>query len=134
MKDIVVSTKEAELVVKAAENYLKAFKEVRPELVRNYFLPQFTKIGYFYDYEKNEWMDLSIHSLQQVIDWAGTYNVNGIMPDSEATTTLLDLQDRTAVVKVEAEWAPGKWGNDYVMLAKQNEEWLISSILWQSIS
>ena len=126
-------TKESELVVQVAENYLKAFKEVKPELIRTHFIPQFTKVGYFYDYENSKWLDLSIHSFQQVVDWAVTYNVERIMPDSEAITTLLHMQDKIAVVRVEAEWAPGKWGNDYVLLCKQEDRWVIASIYWQSI-
>lgn len=124
---------ESELVVQVAKNYVRAFKEVKPELIATHFIPQFTKMGYFYDYENNKWMDLSIHSFQQLAEWAATYNVGGIMPDSEATTTLLHMQDKTAVVKVEAEWAPGKRGNDYVLLCKQEDRWVIASIFWQSI-
>jgi hypothetical protein len=40
---------------------------------------------------------------------------------------LLDAQDQTAAVKVTA-W----WGTDYLLLGKYGDQWMISSVLWQS--
>lgn len=122
-----------ENVIEIAKQYVKAFKEVKPELVEKHFLPNATKTGYFYDYEKSEWTDISTHSFGQISEWTKSYNTNGIMPDSGIQATLLDIQDKIAVVKIVAEWVADKWGCDYVFLVKENEEWRISSILWQSV-
>jgi hypothetical protein len=78
-------------------------------------------------------MDLTTHFFHQVQEWTSHYNINEIMPESNVSTTLLDLQDKTAVVKVVAEWAPNRWGGDYVMLSKKNNDWFITAIFWQSI-
>ena len=40
---------------------------------------------------------------------------------------LLDVQDQTAAAKLTA-W----WGLDYLLLAKYDGRWMISSVMWQS--
>lgn len=80
--------------------------------------------------KKSEWTDISTHSFGQILEWTKSYNTNGIMLDSEIEATLLDIQGKIAVVKVVAEWVADKWGCDYI---KENEEWRINSILWQSV-
>jgi len=42
---------------------------------------------------------------------------------------VLDVQSQTACVKVKA-W----WGTDYLLLAKINDRWMITHVLWQSYS
>jgi hypothetical protein len=41
--------------------------------------------------------------------------------------TLFDVQDQTASAKLTA-W----WGIDYLLLARQNDKWMITHVLWQS--
>jgi hypothetical protein len=40
---------------------------------------------------------------------------------------LLDVQDETAAAKLTAYW-----GTDYLLLAKYDGRWMISSVMWQS--
>jgi len=40
---------------------------------------------------------------------------------------LFDVQDQTASAKLTA-W----WGTDYLLLARQNERWRVTHVLWQS--
>jgi hypothetical protein len=40
---------------------------------------------------------------------------------------VLDYLDQTATAKVTA-W----WGTDYVLLARINDRWMITHVLWQS--
>lgn len=120
-------------VIEVAKQYVNAFKEVNPGLVRKYFSPKATKTGCFYDFEKNEWGDILSHSYQEIIEWTRSYNSSGVMPDTEIQATLLDMQDKIAVVKIIAQWAPDVWGYDYITLVKEKQGWIISAILWQSM-
>jgi hypothetical protein len=40
---------------------------------------------------------------------------------------LLDVQDRSAAVKVTASW-----GTDYLLVGNYDGRWMVSSVLWQS--
>ncbi|HEY8397553.1 MAG TPA: nuclear transport factor 2 family protein [Flavihumibacter sp.] len=122
-----------ENVIEVAKQYVKAFKDGNPGLIEQHFLPTASKSGYFYNYESSGWAELSVHSYSEISAWTKSYNANGIMPDTEVEASLLDIQDKTAVVKILAEWAPGVSGCDYVMLVKENDNWLIHSILWQTV-
>ncbi len=124
---------EEKTVIAVAKNYVKAFKEVDTELVDTYFSPQCTKLGYFYDFEEDKWMDKAMHNFKEIKDWCAIFNVKKQMPDTDIQIELLDLQDKIAIVKVEAEWVSNKWGCDYVLLTKDTDKWLIESIIWQSV-
>jgi hypothetical protein len=128
-----VSSVEQEVILKAAENYFKAFKEVKPELLKQHFLPEFKKSGFLFDYEKNQWMDLDTRDLSEVKAWASQYNLNNTMPPSNPQLVLLTALEKIAVVKLEAEWAPGRWGVDFITLVKPNDVWFVIGIFWQSM-
>jgi hypothetical protein len=49
-------------------------------------------------------------------------------PDAPKLVQLLDVQDQTAAVRVDA-W----WGSDYLLLGKERDgRWMIGHVLWQS--
>ena len=48
-------------------------------------------------------------------------------PDAVKLVQLLDVQDQTAAVRVDA-W----WGSDYLLLARHDGRWMIGHVLWQS--
>lgn len=121
-------------ITETAKQYVNAFRNVNPKLIDKHFIPTAFKTGYFYDYDNKIWAPLSLHSFEQMREWTKTYNINGIMPNSEIKTTLLDQQEKMAVVKIIAEWASGVIGCDYIILLKQEKEWLISAVYWQSIA
>jgi hypothetical protein len=119
--------------VTAARGYFDAFLLASPDLVRKHFLPDATKTGAMYDYDKRQFMDaLMHHTYSQIVEFATQYNVGKHMPNSEPQFVVLDIQDKTAVVKVTAEWATNRWGTDYVLLVKSGDTWMIAAIVWQS--
>ncbi|WP_299568333.1 nuclear transport factor 2 family protein [uncultured Pedobacter sp.] len=120
-------------VIEVAKQYVLAFKNVNSGLIREHFMPNAFKTGYFYDFETRNWTGLKYHSFEQMEAWTAEYNLNGIMPDTEIHATLLDVQDKMAIVKLKAEWAPGIWGHDYVILLLEDGKWLISTVHWQSL-
>lgn len=119
--------------IEVAKQYVMAFKKVNPELISQHFLPTAFKTGYFYDFENKDWTELNHHSFDQMREWTKTYNLENIMPDSEISATLLDKQDKMAMVKINAEWAPNVWGCDYVALLWEKQQWLIAAVYWQSL-
>jgi hypothetical protein len=120
-------------VVVAALGYFEAFRRMAPELVRQTFLPSASKTGFMYDNTTCRFEALSQHGLEQIAAWATQYNANGHMPRTPAQATVLDLQEKIAVVKLKAEWASDRHGIDYVLLVKPDAEWKIANIAWQSI-
>ncbi len=120
-------------ILAVAEKYPQAFKLMDISLIDTYFTKNATKTGFIYDYEKEEWMDLSTVGIPEIKEWARTFNKEGIMPDTELKMDILDAQDRTAVVKLEMEWLSGKKGSDYILLVKNENHWKIETIIYQSI-
>ena len=49
-------------------------------------------------------------------------------PNAPKQVEVFDVQDQTASGKVTAYW-----GTDYVLLAKENGNWMITHVLWQSV-
>ena len=59
---------------------------------------------------------------------AGTWNKDGRVPDdAPREVTVLDVLDKTASAKLVAHW-----GVDYFHLVKEDGEWKILQVLWQS--
>jgi hypothetical protein len=48
-------------------------------------------------------------------------------PTTRKEVTLFDVQDRTASAKLAAFW-----GTDYLLLGKFGDQWMVTSVLWQS--
>lgn len=120
-------------IIETAKHYVKAFKDKQADTIVENFQQSAFKMGYFYDFEKGDWMEMTTHSYDQIKDWSKTYNIDNVMPNSDIHATLLSKQSKTAVVQIIAEWAPNHWGNDYIMLSKHNNRWVISCVFWQSI-
>jgi|GEM_PF-1900872 len=120
-------------VLSVAEQYPKAFRTMDAELARGAFLPTASKLGFFYDYDSEAWMPSVSTEYSEIEAWVLEHNKDGVMPDTPPKATLLDRQDKIAVVKLELEWTPGKWGCDYVLLVKESGRWRISHSLWQSV-
>ena len=86
-----------------------------------------------YDYEREAYSPLSCNTLPEISAWATNYNTSDLMPDINIQMELLDQQDTIAVVKLVAAWAEERWGVDYVLLVKNDNQWIIADIVWQSL-
>ncbi|GAA3582194.1 nuclear transport factor 2 family protein [Snuella lapsa] len=120
-------------IISAAKMYPKAFKELNIELIDKYFTINATKTGFMYDYDSNKWLDISTVEINEIKQWATTYNKNNIMPENEINVKILDTKDKIAVVRIDMYWAENKKGCDYLFLVKENNSWIIDKILYQSI-
>lgn len=133
MQQSIATMNERQLVIDIARNYVLAFKNTDPSLVEQHFHPDFHKTGFFFLYDQNKWDQLLTHGYDEVKAWTSSYNKEGIMPDTEPIVSILDINHKIAVVKIIAEWAPNVKGLDYVVLVKQDNEWIIRSVSWQTM-
>ena len=120
-------------ILEVAAMYPIAFKQMDINLIDAHFTEKATKTGFIYDYENDKWLDVSTVQIPAIKEWAATFNKEGIMPDTETKMSILDAQDRTAVVKLEMEWLVDKKGCDYIILIKEDNQWKIETIIYQSL-
>ncbi len=120
-------------IIRIASKYPEAFKNMNVDLINQHFSKNATKTGFMYDYDNNQWLDVSTVGIEEIKQWAVSYNQNDIMPAIKTTPDVIDFQKKIAVVKIEMEWATDRMGCDYLFLIKDNETWKIEKIIWQSI-
>ncbi|UTW61141.1 nuclear transport factor 2 family protein [bacterium SCSIO 12741] len=120
-------------ILNAAQSYPLAFQKMDTDLIDNQFTKDATKTGFIYDHENKKWLDVSTVGIAEIKEWVVTFNQDNIMPDTPRTMNILDAQDRTAVVKLEMEWSQGLKGCDYINLIKEDGQWKIQTIVYQSI-
>jgi hypothetical protein len=115
-------------VRRAVLDYVEGFYEGdTAKLVRG-IRPEVYKYGF-------DWMDKEKKYLGERMTWdeilgyARRFKARGRPTPASALkkVDLLDVQDQTASAKLTA-W----WGTDYVLLAKFDGQWMITSVLWQS--
>jgi hypothetical protein len=133
MQQSITSATETQQIIDTAKNYVLAFKNTAPSLVSKHFTKDFIKTGFFFLHEQNKWDEIRTHGFDEVKKWTSTYNKDQVMPDTEINVSLLEISDKLAVVKIIAEWAPGVKGLDFVILVKQENDWKIRSVSWQTI-
>jgi hypothetical protein len=112
----------------AAIDYLEGFylgdsarhiRSVRPEVY---------KYGYFRPADSTSYRGMQMQ-------WTGFHAFSRAVREGRSRTPLdapklvqlLDVQDQTAAVRVDA-W----WGSDYLLLGKHDGRWMIGHVLWQS--
>ena len=125
-------TSEESEIIFVSKQYVNAFKDLNPDLIDQFFTHDFSKVGFFFDHNKQEWLTKSLDTFDEVKKWTLGYNEENIISDKEPIVQVIDMQERIAVAKVEFEWAPNDWGYDYVLLIKEEETWKIQNIIWQT--
>lgn len=67
-------------------------------------------------------------SFREALDYAKKVmeKKNFAKPDAPKKVEVLDIMNATAAAKVTA-W----WGVDYILLSKQNGQWMIEQVLWE---
>lgn len=111
-----------------AMNYIAGFYEGDSTKLLRAVRPEVYKYGYYRAPDSTSYRGMQM-------TWAGfmTYarNVKANNRQEPATSVrgvkLLDVLDQTAAVKVTAVW-----GNDYLLMGKYGNEWMITHVNWQS--
>lgn len=116
-------------VTSAIQDYVNALYEVKPELIEKSVDTTLRKIGYWYDSESNDYKDNLPMTYEQLYNLAGSWNKNGdrITADSPKEIVIYEVNDKTAMAKLTAEW-----GIDLFHLGKVKGQWKIMNIIWQS--
>ena len=122
----VPSKEDVAAVERASLGYLDAIYKTDPSLIERYVHPSLTKVGYYRN-QQGAWSE-SPMTYAQLLNVARTWNAGGkaLRPDAPRTAVIYEVLNRTASVKVVAQW-----GIDYLQLAKYDDGWKIRHILWQ---
>ena len=87
------------------------------------------KIGFYYNAEKNEYVDNLEMTHAQLVRLAARWNsdYDQVDENSPKEIEIFDVNSKTASAKLTAEW-----GIDLFHLAKINDQWKIVNVIWQS--
>jgi hypothetical protein len=114
-------------VKRASMDYLEGFYEGdTAKLVRSLW-PEMRKFGYYQGQPGGAYSGSAMTytaALQFASDVKAGKRTTPANPTKEVV--VYEVLDQTASVKVNAYW-----GSDYMLLAKQNGQWMITHILWQ---
>ncbi|MEP7001290.1 MAG: nuclear transport factor 2 family protein [bacterium] len=115
-------------VRRAVLDYVEGFYEGdTAKLVRG-IRPEVYKYGFDWMAKEKKYVGERM-TWDEILDYARRFKARGRPTAATAPkqVDLLDVQDQTASAKLTA-W----WGTDYVLLAKFDGQWMITSVLWQS--
>jgi hypothetical protein len=118
---------EKDKVEKACMNYIEGFYEGDTAKLIAALKPNMYKIGFWknktgtYDFDGQM-------TYSQALDYAKNVMAkkNFAKADAPKKVEILDIGNTIASAKVTA-W----WGIDYILLAKQNDKWMIEQVLWE---
>ena len=122
------AAQEKEKVTRACLDYIEGFYEGDTSKLIRSIKPSLYKLGYWKDKNTGLYAFDGTMSYRQAIDYAKRVNEkkNFAKPDAPKKVEVLDVQNSIAAAKVTA-W----WGVDYILLSKQDDEWMIESVLWE---
>lgn len=127
--DKVSNHPEYSAVKSTIEDYINGLYDVDAARIENGVDTTLRKIGYWYDKEDQQYKDNLEMSYQQLHSLSKKWNSEGnrASTDSPKKITIYEINDKTAIGKIEAVW-----GIDYFQLAKVDNKWKIFNIIWQS--
>ena len=97
----------------------KLARSVRPEVHKYGFWRHKDSTAAAYKGERMPWAEF--------ITYANRVRGRGAPPNAPKEIAVFDVQDQTASAKLTA-W----WGTDYLLLARYDNRWMITQVLWQS--
>ena len=118
-----------ELVTNAVKDYVDAFYYGDTSKIHASISINVIKYGYYMPKGKTIYEGEPM-SFKEMIDYAAGVKKRGASPNVEKfpkKIEVFDVLDQTASAKLTA-W----WGTDYLLLAKLNDRWMITHVLWQS--
>jgi len=116
-------------VTNAVRDYVDAFYYGDTTKIHKSISPDVIKYGYYIPRGKTIY-EGELMSFKEMIDYAAGVKKRGPAADVEKfpkKIEVFDVQDQTASAKLTA-W----WGADYILLARLNNKWMITHVLWQS--
>lgn len=117
-----------EAVRKACLNYIEGFYEGDTSKLIESLKPSLFKFGYWKDKNTGQYVPDGNMTYRQALDYANRVaeKKSFAKADAPKLVDVLDIQHTIAAARITA-W----WGVDYVLLAKQNDKWMIEQVLWE---
>ena len=115
-------------VERACLDYIEGFYEGDTSKLIRCLNPSLYKFGYWQDKKTGKYAPDGNMSWRQAVDYAKRVyeKKNFAKANAPKKVEILDVMNTIAAAKVTA-W----WGVDYVLLAKQNDKWMIDQVLWE---
>ena len=117
-----------EKVERACLDYLEGFYEGDTAKLIRSLKPTLYKFGYWKNKTTNNYDPDEQMTFRQAVDYAKKVmeKKSFAKTDAPKKVEVLDIMNTIAAAKVTA-W----WGVDYILLAKQNGQWMIEQVLWE---
>jgi len=121
-------TTDKEKIERACMDYLEGFYEGDTAKIIRSIKPTLYKSGYWKNDKSGIYENDGLMSYRQAIDYTKRVfeKKNFPKPDAPKKVEVLDILNSIAAAKVTA-W----WGFDYILLSKQNDQWMIEQVLWE---
>lgn len=115
-------------VHRAVLDYLEGFYQGDTARIVRGVHPEVHKYGYYRKQGETTYAGEPM-SFAEMIDYARRVRARGrpAPADAPREVVIYDVQDRTASARLRA-W----WGTDYLLLARQDDGWKVTHVLWQS--
>jgi len=116
------------MIERACLDYIEGFYEGDTAKLIRCLKPSLYKLGYWQDKKTGKYGPAGTMSWRQALDYAKNVYAkkNFAKPDAPKKVEVLDILNTIATVKVT-----GWWGIDYMLLAKQDDRWMIEQVLWE---
>lgn len=116
------------LIERVCLDYIEGFYEGDTTKLIRSLSPALYKFGYWQDKKTGKYAPEGIMTWQQAIDYAKSVleKKRFAKADAPKKVEVLDIMNSIAAAKVTA-W----WGVDYILLAKQNDKWMIGQVIWE---
>jgi hypothetical protein len=117
-----------EKIERACLDYLEGFYEGDTTKLIRSIKPSLYKFGYWKNKETGKYTPDGQMTYRQTIDYAKRVfeKKNFAKEGSPKKVELLDVMNTIAAAKITA-W----WGTDYILLAKQEDRWMIDQVIWE---
>jgi hypothetical protein len=116
------------MIERACLDYIEGFYEGDTAKLIRTLNPNLYKFGYWQDKKTGKYAPEGNMIWRQAIDYAKRVfeKKNFAKPDAPKKVEVLDIMNTIAAAKVTA-W----WGVDYILLAKQDDKWMIDQVIWE---
>lgn len=112
----------------AVLDYVEGVYNVQPERIERSVHKDMRKHGFWKDQQGN-YREIPM-TQPQLVALSKNWNKDGTRANDQSPKkiTIFEVKDKTASAKLVAEW-----GQDYFHLAKYEDTWMITNVIWQSI-
>ena len=123
------ASSDREAVRRAVLDYVEGFYEGDTAKLVRAMWPEVRKYGYSRDQASGQYRGSAMPYPAGFMNYANSIRMgrNRTPANAPKDVTIFEVQDQTASAKLTA-W----WGTDYLLLAKENDRWMITHVLWQS--